>query len=133
LFPTLTCAVVGDAFTSVTLRPGPEGVSGNPGETGATGRVTVSAIRAIHPFRHEGLWVFDDETVELRQEPFVSGADGILDWLAAGIPGAATGFTLLSNAQPFPGAHLECVRQREESGGKTSGPSRRGRSPTTRK
>jgi len=29
--------VMGDAFTSVTLRPGPDGVIGNPRETGATG------------------------------------------------------------------------------------------------
>ena len=41
----------------------------------------MNAIRAIHPDRHEGLWVFDDETVGLRQEPFVSGADGILVWM----------------------------------------------------
>ena len=41
----------------------------------------MNAIRAIHPYRHEGLWVFDDEAVGLRQEPFVSGADGILVWM----------------------------------------------------
>ena len=51
----------------------------------------MNAIRAIHPYRHEGLWVFDDETVGLRQEPFVSGADRILDQLAAGIPDAQNG------------------------------------------
>lgn len=45
----------------------------------------MNAIRAIHPFQHEGLWVFDDEAVGLPQEPFVSRADGILDRLAAGI------------------------------------------------
>lgn len=28
----------------------------------------MNAIRAIHPFRYEGLWVFDDETAGLRQE-----------------------------------------------------------------
>ena len=67
----------------------------------------MNAIRAIHPFRYEGLWVFDDETVGLRQEPFVSGADGILDRLTTGIPGAAAGFTLLFSAQPFPGFRLE--------------------------
>ena len=77
----------------------------------------MNAIRAIHPYRHEGLWVFDDETVGLRQEPFVSGADGILDRLTAGIPGAAAGFTLLFSAQPFPGFQIECVWQREEFGG----------------
>ena len=77
----------------------------------------MNVIRAIHPYRHEGLWVFDHEAVGLRQEPFVSGADGILDRLAAGIPGAAAGFTLLFSAQPFPGADLDCVSQREEFGG----------------
>jgi len=41
----------------------------------------MNAIRAIHPYRREGLWVFDDETVGLRQEPFVAGADGILVWV----------------------------------------------------
>ena len=42
------------------------------------GRVTMNAIRAVHPYRHEELWVFDDETVRLQQEPFLAGADGIL-------------------------------------------------------
>jgi hypothetical protein len=41
----------------------------------------MSALCAIHPDRHQGLWVFDDKAVELRQEPFVSGADRILVWL----------------------------------------------------
>jgi len=43
----------------------------------------MNAIRAIHPHRHEGLWVFDNAAVGLHQEPFVSGADAILDRLAA--------------------------------------------------
>jgi hypothetical protein len=60
----------------------------------------MNAIRTIHPYRHEGLWVFDDEAVGLRQEPFVSGADAILDRMAAGIPNAQAGFTLLFSAQP---------------------------------
>jgi hypothetical protein len=38
----------------------------------------MNAIRAIHPYRHQDLWVFDDKALELRQEPFVSGADRIL-------------------------------------------------------
>ena len=49
---------MGDAFTSVTFRPGPAGVSGNSGATEATGRGKMNAICAIHPERHEGLWVF---------------------------------------------------------------------------
>lgn len=27
----------------------------------------------IFPYRHDGLWVFDDDSTGLRQEPFVSG------------------------------------------------------------
>ena len=77
----------------------------------------MNAIRAIHPYRHEGLWVFDDETVGVTREPFVSGADGILDRLTTGIPGAATGFTRLFSAQPSPGFQLKCLWQREEFGG----------------
>ncbi|HEX7550464.1 MAG TPA: hypothetical protein VF579_07815 [Candidatus Methylomirabilis sp.] len=77
----------------------------------------MNAIRAIHSYRHEGLWVFDDEAVGLRQEPFVAGADRILDQLAAGIPDAQNGFTLLFSIQPFPGFQIECVWQREEYGG----------------
>jgi len=97
---------------------GQQASAGIPGRRGRReSQVTIIAIRAIHPYRHEGLWVFDDETVGLRQEPFVSGADGILDRLTAGIPGAATGFTLLFSAQPFPGFHIECLWQREEFGG----------------
>ncbi len=44
----------------------------------------MNASRAIHPY---------------RQEPFAFGADGILDRLAAGIPGAAAGVTLLCSTQ----------------------------------
>jgi hypothetical protein len=77
----------------------------------------MNAIRAIHPYRHEGLWVFDDEAVGLRREPFVAGADVILDRLAADIPGAADGFTLLFSAEPFPDYQVECLWQRAEYGG----------------
>jgi hypothetical protein len=76
-----------------------------------------NAIRAIHPYRHQGLWVFDDEAVGLAREPFVAGADGILDRLAAGIPGAEAGFTLLFAPTPFPGVQAEAVWLREEYGG----------------
>ncbi len=40
----------------------------------------MNAIPAIHPYRHEGLWVLDDEAVGLRQEAFVSGEDVFLVW-----------------------------------------------------
>jgi hypothetical protein len=55
--------------------------AGIPGRRGRGERVPVNAIRAIHPSRHEGLRGFEDEAVGLRQEPFVAGADAILDRL----------------------------------------------------
>jgi len=76
-----------------------------------------NAIMAIHPYQDGGLWVFDDADVGLRKEPFVEGADVIIDMMVHGIPGAAQGFTLLFSASQFPSAQLELVWQREEFGG----------------
>jgi hypothetical protein len=41
----------------------------------------MNELIAIHPYKARGLWVFDDPAVRLRQEPFVSGADAIIDRL----------------------------------------------------
>ncbi|MES2572574.1 MAG: DUF6717 family protein, partial [Verrucomicrobiota bacterium] len=63
------------------------------------------------------MWVFDDPSVGLRQEPFVSGADTIIDVLTAEIPGAANGFKLLFSAHPFPGYTARFLRVRPEHDG----------------
>ena len=34
-----------------------------------------NSLRVIAPFKYEGMWVFDDPTVGLDKEPFVSGAE----------------------------------------------------------
>ena len=39
---------------------GQQASAGIPGRRGQRGRVRMNAIRAIHPDRHEGLWVFDE-------------------------------------------------------------------------
>lgn len=39
----------------------------------------MNSIIAIHPYVYEGVWVFDDPAVGLVQEPFVSGADDIIE------------------------------------------------------
>ncbi|HZR16250.1 MAG TPA: hypothetical protein VFE51_02895 [Verrucomicrobiae bacterium] len=54
-------------------------------------------------FRYEGMWVFDDARVGLDKEPFVSGADTMIDVLVSDIPNAEKGFRLLFSATPFPG------------------------------
>ncbi len=77
----------------------------------------MNSILVIHPYRHEGMWVFDDESVGLNKEPFVSGADLMIDRLVADIPGADGGFNLVFSASPFPGFQVELDWRREEYGG----------------
>jgi hypothetical protein len=77
----------------------------------------MNSIIAIHPYKHQGLWVFDDERFGLVQEPFVAGADTIIEDMVSHIPNAAHGFTLLFSSAPFPGYQAEFEWRREEMGG----------------
>jgi uncharacterized protein DUF6717 len=77
----------------------------------------MNAIIAIHPYKCEGLWVFDDPKVGLVQEPFVSGADEIIERMVLEIPNAASGFTLLFSAWPFPGYQSTFEWRRADMGG----------------
>jgi len=74
----------------------------------------MNSIFTIAPYRFEGTWVFDDERVGLVREPFVAGADLILDLLTANIPDAASGFRLVFAPKPFPGYQAHFVRGRAE-------------------
>ena len=78
-----------------------------------------NSIFVIKPYRWEGLWVFDDEQVGLVKEPFVAGADTLIDVAIErkGIANAAGGFLLLFSASPFPGADFQLERVREDTGG----------------
>lgn len=58
----------------------------------------------LYPYRYYDAWVFDDPTTGLVREPFVSGADDIIDKMVANIPNAEAGFTMLFSSQYFPGA-----------------------------
>jgi hypothetical protein len=78
----------------------------------------MNSMLVIHPYKYEGVWVFDDARVGLLQEPFVAGADLLLDRVTEGIANAKNGVTLLFSAQPFPGFQYEFVWRREgEFGG----------------
>jgi len=78
----------------------------------------ANAIMVIYPYKHQGVWVFDDEIVGLVQEPFVSGADEIIEKMVAEIPDAENGFILFFSASPFPGYQFVFEwRHREEYGG----------------
>lgn len=77
----------------------------------------MNSILVIHPYKWEGMWVFDDARVGLVREPFVAGADTILDRMVEGIPQAASGVSILFSAARFPGCQYELVWRREEFGG----------------
>jgi hypothetical protein len=77
----------------------------------------MNAVIAIHPYKVNGMWVFDDPAVGLMQEPFVSGSDAIIDRMVKEIPNADLGFTLVFSAQPFPGFQAEFEWQRAELSG----------------
>lgn len=63
-----------------------------------------NAIMVIAPYRYNGTWVFDDDAVGLRREPFVAGVPQMIDALVKDIPDAKGGFRLLFSANPFPGS-----------------------------
>jgi hypothetical protein len=77
----------------------------------------VNAINVIAPYRHLNTWVFDDARVGLVQEPFISGADSIIDRAVAHIPGARSGFLMLFSSSAFPGYEFRLEWRRPESDG----------------
>lgn len=71
----------------------------------------------IKPYKWETMWVFDDGNVGLVREPFVGGADTMLDVATAHIPNAAQGFVAVFSAGYFPDAKIVLEWDREEGGG----------------
>ena len=86
--------------------------------SGMGGKGTVgNEIFVIVPYRHASTWAFDDPTVGLKAEPFVSGIPSMIDVLVEGIPKVEQGFRLLFSARPFPGYQVQLTRSRSEYGG----------------
>lgn len=79
--------------------------------------MNANAIQVLRPFKYEGTWVFDDPSVGLHHEPFVAGADDMIDRLVASIPKAEKGFRLIFSPLPFPGYTTKLMWRREENGG----------------
>ncbi|MHC4954982.1 MAG: DUF6717 family protein [Planctomycetota bacterium] len=79
----------------------------------------MNAILAIYPYRHNGLWVFDDERAELHREPFIAGADAMIDKAVVekGIERPEDGFRMIFSAGPFPGYDFRLEWVREGDGG----------------
>jgi Family of unknown function (DUF6717) len=76
-----------------------------------------NSIFAIRPYRWNGLRVFDDPAVGLVKEPFVGGADTIIDVASAHVPNADRGFVAVFSAGYFPDARIVLEWVREEGGG----------------
>jgi hypothetical protein len=77
-------------------------------------RRVANQIHVIQPYRHASTWVFDDPSVGLHKEPFVSGIPQMIDTLIANVPNAEKGFRLLFSAEPFPGYQIELIKGRAE-------------------
>ena len=76
-----------------------------------------NVLFSIYPYKHNGFWVFDDERVDLYQEPFVSGADTIIDEMTYGLENAEHGFRLTFSNKKFPGSMFTFEWVREENDG----------------
>lgn len=61
-----------------------------------------NAIYAIQPYKHNGMWVFDDDRVNLIKEAFVAGMDDIMDKLTETFEKGELGFNLVFSDSPFP-------------------------------
>ena len=78
-----------------------------------------NAIFVIKPYKWNGMWVFDDERVGLDKEPFVAGADAMIDTAVElkGLSNADEGFLMIFSAGPFPDADFEIEWVREDCDG----------------
>lgn len=81
-----------------------------------------NAMLMIRPYWSDGTWVFDDPSVGLVREPFVSGVPEMIDRLVtdAGMDLDHTRkdrVRLLFSALPFPGFQPAFQRTRAEYGG----------------
>ena len=84
------------------------------------GRATEKAMNSlmvISPYKHQGMWVFDDPSVGLNKEPFIAGIDTMIDKMTANIPNAQKGFRAVFSGEPFPGYTEKIEWRRSESGG----------------
>jgi len=86
-------------------------------EAGGPRERTMNSLMVIAPYKHGGMWVFDDPSVGLTKEPFIAGIDTMIDKMTAQIPNAQKGFRAVFSASAFPGYTEKLEWRREESGG----------------
>jgi len=74
----------------------------------------ANEIMVIHPYKYNGMWVFDDPSVDLDKEPFVAGADIIIDKLVEDLVVPENGFNLVFSKKSFPGHQYKFKRLQQE-------------------
>jgi len=74
----------------------------------------MNQMYVIAPYKFHGLWVFDDPKAGLAKEPFVNGADAMIDAMTRSIPDAPRGFTMVFSTSVFPGYQYKFLRRRSE-------------------
>ena len=62
----------------------------------------MNVINVIQPYRDADVWMLDDARVGLLAEPFVGGADTMIDRVTSHIPDAKDGFQMVFSGSPFP-------------------------------
>ena len=72
-----------------------------------------NAIYVIHPYKLQGIWVFDDAAKDIVKEPFVSGADELLDFLSE----YSMKCTVVFSGDKFPEAKFKLKKTVEEGQG----------------
>lgn len=77
----------------------------------------MNSINIIKPYKYLDMWVFDDEKVGLLQEPFVSGADTLIDKATKSISNTENGFILIFSKDYFPDTDLCIEWQRADNAG----------------
>ena len=77
----------------------------------------MNVINIIEPYLHLGMWVFDDPRVGLSAEPFVGGADTMIERVTANIPDAARGFIMVFSRASFPGCQFRLEWKRKDGTG----------------
>jgi hypothetical protein len=77
----------------------------------------MNSIFVIEPYEWKGMWVFDDADRGLVKEPFVAGADTMIETAALGLLGRKTDFVMVFSSVPFPGNQIALQWLRHEHGG----------------
>jgi hypothetical protein len=77
----------------------------------------MNEINVIQPYWYLDMWVFDDPRVGLTAEPFVGGADTMIDEITKDIPDARQGFIMVFSKNAFPKHQFKLEWRRPEGTG----------------